>query len=270
MTSDDEYDGSAGLRRALSVAAGSPPGTVDPVAARRAGDARARTKTAITTSLAFSLVIFAGLGSIYFAAHRSRPSSLGSDQTISTPFSSQSASASAAPPVAAAGYTVPTTPIAGQLTELVISGSVIGPVDSIGVGWGDGTRLDDPSLGVSCNSPGGLPPTAVPMQPYARTKMHAWTQPGTYGVTLRVSPLCGPVQLASFHVTVLPAPTASLPLSLSPAPRASESANALPTAAVRASGSVKPTSTETASPTISGSASASPSPYSSPSPHSSP
>jgi len=264
MTSQDEYDGAAGLRRALSVAAGSPPGTVDPVAARRAGDARARTKTAITTSLAFSLVIFAGLGSIYFAAHRSRPSSLGSDQMISTPFSSPSASTMLADRIYAGFATLPVT--AGIPDTLHIGGLTHGLSD-YQVTWGDGAVGGFNGL-VSCYSNFDLPQSPVSHNP-----QHTYATAGSYMVIVTLMPGCSPELTTSFEQGVQPDTQTKVPL-----PRASRSAtpsrsvstpaspSASPSASARPSGSAKPTSTASPSPTVSGSASASPSPYSSASP----
>lgn len=262
MTSDDECDGPAGLRRALSVAAGSPPGTVDPVAARRAGDARARTKTAITTSLAFSLVIFAGLGSIYFAAHRSRPSSLGSDQTISTPFLLPSASTMLADRIYAGFATLPVT--AGIPDTLHITGSVHGLTSNYVIHWGDGDITSNGNLR-GCEGLGVQ--TSV-----SRYRDHAYSAAGTYTVIVTLSPGCAPDQTASFSLPVGAGtqPTLALPpvvpMHPTTSPTASISASPSPKPTPRASGSVKPGLTVSASPTVSGSASASPSPYSSASP----
>ena len=137
MTLEDETDGAERLRRAFSVTASALGGGGSGRCPPGRGMPGSGTRTAISTSLAFSLVIFAGLGSVYVAAHRSRPSSLGSDNAQATPTVLDSASP-----------TPGTTPLfAGFLTEPVVAGKadLLHLSGEPGSGlhyvivWGDGT-----------------------------------------------------------------------------------------------------------------------------------
>ena len=241
----DEYDA---LRRALSQGAASAPTSVDPAAARRAGDARVRTRTAITTSLAFSLVIFAGLGSVYFAAHRSRPSSLGSDVVTSTP----NASPSVAPPPDAVPLSAyfQTPPVAGVIDTLHISG----PPDALAgyvITWGDGMSAHS-AEGSFCT------PFTPPVLSSSTAVAHTYATAGMKAVIVTTGAVCGtPALKTSFNQVVLPGAVVTLPAFIVPPVRTSPKASVGPTASASASGTPGPSGIPSPSGRLSASASAS-------------
>lgn len=160
---------------------------VDPVALRRRGDARRARRPAAGAALASSMVIVAGLGSVYYAAHRTRPATPAHDAT---------------PPVSVAlvqgGDRVRVAAGVEARLQLHLVGTTAGRLGHIDYGDGQVT---------------GGSVTCAP----AQTLTHEWARPGTY--RLLVQPVRGcdasatetgaPLAPATITVEAVPAPEAT-------------------------------------------------------------
>lgn len=160
---------------------------VDPVALRRRGDARRAGRRAAGAALASSMVIVAGLGSVYYAAHRTRPATPAHD---------------AIPPVSVAlvqgGDRVRVAAGVEARLQLRLVGTTAGRLGHID--YGDGQM----TVGSVTCAP-------------AQTLTHEWARPGTY--RLLVQPVRGcdasateigtPLVPATITVEAVPAPEES-------------------------------------------------------------
>jgi len=170
---------------------------VDPVALRRRGDARRAGRRAAGAALASSMVIVAGLGSVYYAAHRTRPATPAHD---------------AIPPG-----------LAPPAARSPVSVALVQDGDRVRVAAGVEARLQFHLVGTTAGrlghidyGDGQMTGGSVTCAP-AQTLTHEWARPGTY--RLLVQPVRGceasatetgaPLAPATITVEAVPAPEAT-------------------------------------------------------------